>query len=289
MCNGGVRRVAPPGARNLVFVTLDSCRYDTFVEARTPVLDRLGTAQRRYSYASWTAPAHYNLLLGLLPHTNAPGTYAGKAYIEEFREHERRLGFPLMTPGRAMDSFYLPSFLREAGYFTGALVSFPAISPATPINRGFDVYRQMPRHNHMRAMLAELTFPADRPAFWMLNAGETHYPYALPDEDCARWPQLTGVHGVFRGPAAGTAAWLPPFFDPEQMAELRSRQVRAVEHLDGVFAELFALLPPGTWICIMGDHGELFGEDGYFGHGPIQHPKVLEVPFLEGLIGGNAS
>jgi hypothetical protein len=25
----------------------------------------------------------------------------------------------------------------------------------------------------------------------------------------------------------------------------------------------------------------LFGEDGFFGHGPIQHEKVLEVPFIE--------
>ena len=31
------------------------------------------------------------------------------------------------------------------------------------------------------------------------------------------------------------------------------------------------------------DHGELFGEEGFFGHGPIQHPKVTEVPFVEGL------
>jgi hypothetical protein len=26
------------------------------------------------------------------------------------------------------------------------------------------------------------------------------------------------------------------------------------------------------------DHGELFGEAGYFGHGPINHEKVYEVP-----------
>ena len=31
------------------------------------------------------------------------------------------------------------------------------------------------------------------------------------------------------------------------------------------------------------DHGELFGEGGYFGHGPIAHEKVFEVPFVEGL------
>jgi hypothetical protein len=27
----------------------------------------------------------------------------------------------------------------------------------------------------------------------------------------------------------------------------------------------------------------LFGEDGYFGHGPVMHEKCFEVPFLEGL------
>ena len=29
--------------------------------------------------------------------------------------------------------------------------------------------------------------------------------------------------------------------------------------------------------------GELFGEGGYFGHGPIMHEKCFEVPFVEGL------
>ena len=32
------------------------------------------------------------------------------------------------------------------------------------------------------------------------------------------------------------------------------------------------------------DHGELFGEAGYFGHGPIMHEKCFEVPFLEGKL-----
>ena len=39
-----------------------------------------------------------------------------------------------------------------------------------------------------------------------------------------------------------------------------------------------------TWITVTADHGELFGEGGYFGHGPFAHPKLLEVPFLEGRV-----
>jgi glucan phosphoethanolaminetransferase (alkaline phosphatase superfamily) len=35
---------------------------------------------------------------------------------------------------------------------------------------------------------------------------------------------------------------------------------------------------------VTSDHGELFGEAGYFGHGPIAHDKVFEVPYVEGLL-----
>jgi len=59
--------------------------------------------------------------------------------------------------------------------------------------------------------------------------------------------------------------------------------VTALQYLDGVFALLFDRLPSNTWVIVTSDHGELFGEDRCFGHGPIAHPKVFEVPFVEGL------
>jgi hypothetical protein len=34
---------------------------------------------------------------------------------------------------------------------------------------------------------------------------------------------------------------------------------------------------------VTSDHGELFGEGGFFGHGPVAHEKVFEVFFVEGL------
>jgi glucan phosphoethanolaminetransferase (alkaline phosphatase superfamily) len=33
----------------------------------------------------------------------------------------------------------------------------------------------------------------------------------------------------------------------------------------------------------MADHGEAFGEGGYFGHGPVMHEAAFAVPFLEGI------
>jgi arylsulfatase A-like enzyme len=57
-----------------------------------------------------------------------------------------------------------------------------------------------------------------------------------------------------------------------------------VRYLDGVFEKLYDMVPKNTHIIVTADHGELFGELGYFGHGPIMHDKVFEVPYLEGKI-----
>ena len=74
------------------------------------------------------------------------------------------------------------------------------------------------------------------------------------------------------------------FFDREKLRLLRQRQIDAVRYLDGVVEELFDMVPDNTWITITADHGELFGEAGYFGHGPVHHEKVYEVPFVEGKL-----
>jgi arylsulfatase A-like enzyme len=61
--------------------------------------------------------------------------------------------------------------------------------------------------------------------------------------------------------------------------------VRAVERVDALFGQLVEKCPRGTHVIVTADHGELFGEDGHVGHGPMVHEKVFEVPFLEGRVG----
>jgi hypothetical protein len=279
----------PPGARNLVFVVLDSLRYDSWVAAQPRTLAGLGPVERRWSYATWTAPSHYNLLMGLLPHTSPPEVYASEYYKEDFRRYGERLGVEGMEFKRMLPSIFLPTFLRTLGYRTHAMVSMPVLNQHTAINRDFDSYELMPAHNDLAAMLPKLRFDEERPSFYLLNTGETHYPYALPDEDPSTWPRISGVHGVFKrldGHSDDQPQPTEPreFFDRAKMGELRDRQIHAVEYLDGVFARLFDALPDDTWVIVTSDHGELFGEDRYFGHGPIMHEKVLEVPFVEGRV-----
>jgi len=274
--------------RNLVFITLDSCRYDSWTAAEPKTLARLGPVERRYSFATWTAPSHYNLLTGLIPHTSPPHVFASEYYKEDFLRYSERLGVEGIEFKRFLPHLWLPTFLKEIGYRTHGMVSLPVLNPLTGINRSFDTFELMPSHNDMAAMVDQMHFDSDQPAFYMLNVGETHYPYALPHEDPKDWPRISGVHGVFKRLEDASEDQPQPtepreFFDQAKMGELRDRQIRAVDYLDGVFARLFDLLPDDTWVIVTSDHGELFGEEGFFGHGPVQHPKCTEVPFVEGL------
>lgn len=282
----------PSGSNNYLLIILDSCRFDSFVAAQTPNLRRLGQLERRWSYASWTAPSHYNLLMGLLPHSSPEHVYASEYYKRDFVRYNERLGCDGIEFKKLIPSLYLPTFLKQKmGYRTHAMVSLPVLNPATVLNRDFDSFTLMPKHNDMAAMVERMKFDEERPSFYLLNVGETHYPFALPDEDPKEWPRISGVHGVFKhlddhvvGGKLVEDDDEPKFFDQEKLDLLRKRQINTVTYLDGVFERLFDLVPKNTFVTVTADHGELFGENGYFGHGPINHEKVYEVPFLEGKI-----
>jgi hypothetical protein len=277
-------------ARNhYVLIVFDSCRYDSFQTARPRTMRKLGKVERRWSYASWTAPSHYNLLMGLMPHTSPRNVYASEYYKNDFFKFNERLGEGGIEFKSFVPRLYLPVLLQKLGYQTNAMVSLPVLNPATVLNSGFDSYRLMEKHNDMRAMVRQMRFSEDQPAFYLLNVGETHYPYALPDEPEDEWPRISGVHGVFKHLDEAIVGGKlrrgrTKMFDNRKLAKLRDRQIDAVKYLDGVVEELFDLAPKNTYITITSDHGELFGEEGYFGHGPIHHEKVLEVPFVEGKL-----
>jgi hypothetical protein len=275
---------------NFVLIILDSCRYDSFLQAGLKHINRLGEIEKRWSYASWTAPSHYNLLSGLLPHSSPSNVFASEYYKKDFLKFNERLGAEGIEFKSLIPKLYFPAFLKESlGYSTHAMVSLPVLNPMTVLNNGFDTFQLMEKHNDMRAMLSKMTFKEDQRSFYLLNVGETHYPYALPDEPPEEWPRISGVHGVFKhldehvvgGKLTGEEE---KFFDQDKLDQLRERQIRAVKYLDGVLEELFDLVPQDTYITITSDHGELFGEDGFFGHGPIHHSKVFEVPFVEGKL-----
>jgi len=271
---------------NLVYIVMDSCRFDTYEQARTPNLERLGRVEKRYSYASWTSPSHYTLLMGLTPHTSPPGVFASEVYKDDFLLWRDRLGVEELNFKAFIPELSLPCQLGKLGYRRVGRVSLPVLNQYTTFSAHFDDYKLMEDHNDFEGMIEEMSFQEDRPTFFFFNLGETHYPYMLgPDEA----PILHGVHGVFkdldRARDQGKSDPTQAFFNLKELERLRRQQVKACEHVDRLLGRLFEKLPPRTHVIVTADHGELFGEDGFFGHGPIFHPKVFEVPFVEGKPG----
>jgi hypothetical protein len=279
----------PGGHNNYVMIVFDSCRYDSFWRARPKTIRKLGKLEQRWSYATWTAPSHYNLLMGLMPHTSPRLVYASEYYKRDLLRFNDRLGSEGLEFRSFIPRLNLPVLLQKLGYETHAMVSLPVLNPTTAINTGFDSFTLMEKHNDMRAILRRMKFNEEKPSFYLLNVGETHYPYALPNEPADAWPRISGVHGVFKHlddlvVGGKLRRGGNRMFDQDKLETLRRRQIGAVRYLDGVVEELFDLVPKDTYITITSDHGELFGEDGFFGHGPVQHEKVMEVPFIEGKL-----
>ena len=149
--------------------------------------------------------------------------------------------------------------------------------------RHFDDYQMMDDHNDFAGMIDEVEFPGDQPRFYFFNLGETHYPYMLSKDEA---PVLHGFHGVVKrlddSSGGGENTVGEDFYTVEALKKFHDQQVRCVEYVDSLLPRLFERCPEQTHLIVTSDHGELFGEDGYFGHGPIFHRKVFEVPFLEG-------
>jgi arylsulfatase A-like enzyme len=268
---------------HIVFIVMDSCRYDAFLAAATPNVDRLGDAQRRYSYASWTAPSHYAFTMGMMPHSSPPNVFASEVYKEEFLQWKDRTGAVSVSFKDFLPELSLPRVLAKLGYRTVAKVSMPVLNKYTLISQHFDEYKLMDNHNNFAGMVEEIEFPDDEPHYYFLNLGETHYPYMLSGDDL---PHVSGVHGVLKSISAdaSVATSGEASFKPEQLAMLQRQQVKCVEYLDGLIGKLMEKAPANTWFIVTADHGELFGEGGYFGHGPIMHEKCFEVPFVEGKV-----
>jgi hypothetical protein len=270
--------------RTIVFIIMDSCRYDTFIAAKTPNMDRIGTVEKRFSYASWTAPSHYAFTMGMMPHKNPRHVFASEVYKEEFALWTNRTGCADIAFRDFLPELSLPKVLHQLGYHTVARVSLPVLNQHTLISKHFDDYKLMDHHNQFAEMVEEITFSQEEPRYYFLNIGETHYPYMLSGKDL---PVISGVHGVFKalgGTPRENAAKQGAFFDSKQMQQLFAQQIRCVEYIDDQIGRLMTKSPENTCFIITSDHGELFGEDGFFGHGPIMHEKCFEVPYVEGFL-----
>jgi hypothetical protein len=276
------------GVRSVAFLVLDSLRWDSFVRATTPGLDRWAPRRaQRFAYASWTQPSHTCLLAGLLPYEPRPGSLAATTYAKDHSLWSRVLAGDEAARRHLFPEFCLPLMAQRCGWRTFGRVAMPVLNEKTAFSRGFDDYLLAPRGASFGAQIESLSglLPPER-AFVFMNLGDTHYPYATQP---GRLPRLSGAHGVLQqyaeahdSEAVVSVERLP--FGSTELAELHQSQIRALELVDRRLERLLEMLPKPVFLLVVSDHGELFGEDGYFGHGPFFHRLLFEVPLVSGVV-----
>jgi hypothetical protein len=255
------------GTHDLLFVTLDTLRYDVARDClrrgRTPNLARvLPTGwEERHSPGSFTYAAHQAFFAGFLPTPARPGKHARRFAV-------RFPGSETTTPETCvLDAPDLVTGLAGRGYHTvciGGVGFFNKLSPLGCVLPGLfaesywspELGVTDPHSTENQVALAEdvlRRLPSARRVFLFLNVSAIHQPN----------------HCYLDGAETDTPA----------------SHAAALEYVDRHLPRLFAALQRrGPVFCLLcSDHGTAYGEDGYTGH-RAAHAVVWTVPYAEFLL-----
>jgi hypothetical protein len=264
------------GTHDILFVTLDTLRYDVARElcaaGRTPNLAALlpgGRWELRHTSGSFTYAAHQAFFAGFLPTPAAPAS-EGK--------HERLFALRFegsQTTGErtcVLDAADIVSGLRGRGYHTACIGGVGFFNKKNPLGSVFpslfDESHWSPETGvtdpasteNQVAVAAKLLarMPTEQRLFLFVNVSALHQPN----------------HFYLPGGGGGRGDTI-------------ESHAAALEYVDRALAPLFeAFRRRANTLCIVcSDHGTAYGDDGYHGH-RLAHPAVWNVPYAEFILAG---
>ncbi|MFT7463743.1 MAG: arylsulfatase A-like enzyme [Pseudohongiellaceae bacterium] len=275
--------VAATKPQNLLVLTIDTLRADALGAygnsgKHTPQLDALAARsvvfENAYAPIATTFPSHSTLFTGVYPR------------LHGVRWNGHNLGDEWTT---------LAELLADRGYQTGAFVSYKAMVNRGGLGQGFSA-RSDPEvqpwdgardGNATVAMAQEWMgeIDSEQPFFLWVHLFEPHVPYPLTDYASEAMGDYAGVFAD--GSDADEIHELPKGWadDPAEVAALRALYDGRVRDADAQVGRLFETLSElgladRTMVAMLGDHGQLLGEHGAAGHGPVLFEEVLRVPLM---------
>lgn len=253
---------------NFLLLVYDSCRYDVLASANTPVLDSYSAIYRSEAPATFSFAAHQAFFVGIFPNVKEDIPYYNRFTKQLLALSGVGEGQVTKTALKKTESSWnLIDGLKSEGYQTvgaGAVNWFRQESLTVGFEQflftGTDADRQID-------FLLENINTSD-PFFGFINFGEAHAPF-----------NFRGKTDVCKDDVRARAMTWPPVEQGPVGADTDAfkHQSAAAEFLDGLLPRLFDSLPGNTIVILTADHGDCFGEDGYWGHG-VNHPMVYEVP-----------
>ncbi len=265
---------APAHVPNVLLYVVDCLRADHvgaygYRKPTTPHLDALArdgvVAEHAYACGGWTKPS-----VGCLFTGEQPSGHGARSLADGLSD----------APATLAETF------RGAGYATAAWVANPILDTgAWGFGRGFDSFTQLAAGNAERNVNAEdgdaallsarfgawLAANRERRFFAYLHSIDAHYPHI------AR-PPFAALFGV----PPGVQGKEPAYYD----AEIAYND-RALGQLLDVLRRLD--LYDDTLVVVTADHGEHFGEKGFYSHGHSLFDEILHVPMVLKLPGARSA
>lgn len=282
---------------NVLFLVLDSCRYDTTQLANIPYLNSLGTFRGAVSHADYTLAAHMAMFEGRLPSVEE------QPFLPLYTNSVRQLWrvspqgfFNTVSPKQIAMSLTGDNIVeayRDLGFFTLGVASLNYFTPGRTLNKIFNKFLDYydiseglidPRPfsgfplAHIDEIVANLA--GKEKWFLFINTKETHYPYDTGDGyDENLLPLLKKMQRHLNLRHDNEE------FTEEESKTLHGLQIKALEAFDSRVQALIEALPKDKPILIVvcSDHGESMGEK-FKGIPRCGHlhpsPEVMEVPLM---------
>ena len=252
---------------NILFITLDSLRYDVadelFKQGRTPHFQHYIKTGWQHCHApgSFTYAAHHAFFAGFLP-TPASNPKAPRLFAARFSGSETTGGntqvfdTPDIVSGFAALGFkticiggvgffnkqtalgqILPSFFQESYWDT----TFGVTDPQSTLHQ----------FEHAGSLIAQAQ---QQPLFLFINVSAIHQPNY--------------------------------FYEPGATADSIDSHGAALEYVDSQLPILLNALQKSkrdTFCIVCSDHGTAYGEDNYYGH-RVAHATVWDVPMATFIV-----
>jgi len=268
-----MRTFPRPTRESVLFITLDSLRFDTLVAADAPNMKSVAPLHQAQAPSYYTYGSHSAMFVGFTP---GIADAAEPIVNPKFGKLFKLVGAGF--PGKGREAYELQGRniiegFKHRGFVTigtGAVGWFnPNVPTGRHLTKDFNHYfypgdsHSLPRQLDWIAKqlesVANSSLSTD--VFVFLNVGETHVPYYY--------------HG-----AAWSASDNPcvPFQQNDRSQECRLRQRACCEFVDRELQPLLTVFS-GSTILICSDHGDCWGEDGLWEHG-ISHSATLTVPLI---------
>jgi arylsulfatase A-like enzyme len=281
------------GVKNVVLLSLDALRADHvssygYDRETTPNLDRFAAENvqfsNAYSVSTHTREAIPGLLTGRYPNACVNDSYE-----------------------LAADT--VASHLRETEYTTGAFHANPYVSRAYGFDRDFDAFdddlylgqhklvalaqraydkirnRHYARAETINERALEFVDSTEEPFFLWAHYMDPHGPYSPPREyQTVFHDEYVGMKRAQKMYKRAAVSDPDSITDDEHqaMVNLYDEEIRYADAQFGAFVEKLESrgLLNETLIIVTADHGDAFGEHGYYGHPRNLDDELLSIPMI---------